>query len=133
MCRKKEKVAKEPTKPKEEALNWCMLFKYSTCCEKLIVTIGVIMSILGGALLPSIAVVMGKVVTNYDPGTDRDVMLSEIQKMITWMSVIIGCLWFFSYFQYAFMQHMAERLEFTLKILYLRAIMRQEPAYFEKR
>ena len=97
------KVDPAPAKPKAESLNWCHLFKYSTCCEKIIVGTGVVMAILGGALLPTVAIVMAKVVRSYDPDFGTANMLIEINTLVTFLSLVVAFLWFFAYFQYAFL------------------------------
>lgn len=50
-----------------------------------------------------------------------------------WIGILAASNWFAGYVQYAFLQHMAERLSFDLRSRYLRALLRQETAYFENR
>jgi ATP-binding cassette subfamily B (MDR/TAP) protein 1 len=40
--------------------------------------------------------------------------------------------WFFSYVGYAFYQHVAERVQFDLRMRYIDALLRQEVAFFER-
>ena len=89
------------------------------------------MSLIGGAVLPSFAIVLGRVITVYDKQATTEERETEIAELVKWEVAFVFILWFFGYFQYAFLQHMAERLSFDLRTKYLLSLMRQEPEYFE--
>jgi ABC-type multidrug transport system fused ATPase/permease subunit len=48
-------------------INYFHLFKYTDTCDKVLLGIGISMGIISGALMPSVAIVMGKVVSIFDP------------------------------------------------------------------
>ena len=87
-------------------------------------------SFLAGLLLPSIALVMGSVTGAFDPsnGTSINEIMGRLLKNILGVSAVI---WFFGYVQYAFMQQIAETIAIDLRGKYLRALLRQEVAFFE--
>jgi hypothetical protein len=104
-----EKKAEAP--PANKMLPFPKLFMFSSICDKTIVAFGFILAVTGGAVAPVMSLVFGKLID------------------ILGISII---LWTAGYFQYAFMQHMAEKLSFDLRSRYLRSLMNQETAYFEK-
>lgn len=90
------------------------------------------MGIAGGASAPVMSLVFGKLIDIFDPRkTDKEVS-KAFAELFWYILVIALVLWIAGYFQYAFMQHMAERLSFDLRSRYLRSLLRQETAYFEK-
>jgi len=75
---------------------------------------------------------MGNIIELFDPTATPDEVSEGIKRLLTNISIIAGVLWVTAYFQYAFLQHMSEKLSFTLRGKYLDSLMRQETAYFEK-
>ena len=43
------------------------LFKYSTCCQKFMVYVGLFAAFVAGAFVPSIAIIFGEIVIIFDP------------------------------------------------------------------
>lgn len=83
-------------------------------------------------MAPLMALIFGKLIDIFDPRkTDKEIakLFDALFWNILWISIV---LWVAGYFQYAFMQHMSERLSFDLRSRYLSALMKQETAYFEK-
>jgi len=129
-CAKKAKDPDAP--PPAKMISYFKLFKYSSCADKLLVAVGVLMAILSGAVLPAIAIVVTNVIDAFDP-QKTDEQMNEIIVSTLWIVLVFGSvLWVGGYFQYAFLQHMAEKLSFELRTRYLHSLMRQESAYFEK-
>lgn len=93
---------------------------------------GFLLAIVGGGVAPLMALIFGKLIDIFDPRkTDKEIakLFDALFWNILWISIV---LWVAGYFQYAFMQHMSERLSFDLRSRYLSALMKQETAYFEK-
>lgn len=123
----------QPGKPKkEDSIKFYELYRYCTPCEKLVAFIGCLSAVLSGATAPFVAVIMGNIIELFDPNATADQVSEGIKRLLTNISIISGVLWVTAYFQYAFLQHMSEKLSFTLRGRYLDSLMRQETAYFEK-
>ena len=91
------------------------------------------MAILGGVAAPLIALIFGELIEIFSPYSSEEEVNEAFRKLAMWIGIISAILGFTGYFQYAFLQHMAERLSFDLRSRYLRALLRQETAFFEKR
>jgi hypothetical protein len=89
-----------------------------------LVVVGCLFSITSGALLPTISIAMGRSIQMFDPNTDTSLIDEQIAWLVKFCCMMGGLLWFTGYFQYAFIQHMAEKLSFDLRTRYLRALMR---------
>jgi hypothetical protein len=64
-CGKKPKDPDAPPPPK--MISYFKLFKYSSCSDKLLIAIGVLMSFVSGAVLPAISIVVANVIDAFDP------------------------------------------------------------------
>jgi ABC-type multidrug transport system fused ATPase/permease subunit len=90
------------------------------------------MGVCGGAVAPLMSIVFGELIDIFDPRkTDAEISKAYGQLAI-WIGIISGVLWISGYFQYAFLQHMAEKLSFDLRSRYLRALLKQETEFFER-
>ena len=122
----------EPEKKEEKKISVSITKFWGTLrgSNRIILTLGVMASFLAGLLLPSIALVMGSVTGAFDPsnGTSINEIMGRLLKNILGVSAVI---WFFGYIQYAFMQQIAETIAIDLRGKYLRALLRQEVAFFE--
>jgi len=67
------------------------------------VLIGVICSILGGLILPSIAIIMGELIEIYDPYASEEQISDAMVYLIKVMAALASSIWVLSYMQYAFM------------------------------
>lgn len=74
---------------------------------------------------------MGNIIELFNPNATPDEVNEGIKILLTNISIIAGVQWITAYFQYAFLQHISEKLSFKLRGLYLDSLMRQETAYFE--
>lgn len=120
----------------EESSEGVSLFKFFSFLspyDKVLLIAGTISSLLAGAILPSISLIMGNVASAFTPGgqgaTD---IISEMNFIASYVILIATCLFIFSYFFFAFWQHLAENITSDLRQRYLRALLRQEVAFFEK-
>jgi ATP-binding cassette subfamily B (MDR/TAP) protein 1 len=128
----KGKTPGPPKAKKEDSIKFYELYRYCTPGEKLVAFIGCLSAILSGATAPFVAVIMGNIIELFDPTATADEVSEGIKRLLTNISIISGVLWITAYFQYAFLQHMSEKLSFTLRGKYLDSLMRQETAFFEK-
>jgi ATP-binding cassette subfamily B (MDR/TAP) protein 1 len=110
-------------------------FTYINGNDKTLLIIGTVTAILAGGLMPSISLIMGNVAAAFtetddsSSGTDIVGNMAEIASYV----ILIACsLFVFSYVFYAFWQHLAENIIEDLRKRYLKSLMRQEIAYFEK-
>jgi ABC-type multidrug transport system fused ATPase/permease subunit len=90
------------------------------------------MAILGGAVAPLMALIFGRLIDIFDPHKTDAELEDGMRELAMWIAIISGVLWISGYFQYAFLQHMAEKLSFDLRSRYLRALLKQETEYFER-
>ena len=98
----------------------------------MLVTWGLICSVISGAAAPFIAVVLGEIVEIFDPSNDVETIQDGIVSLFKVIAIISSVQWIFGYFQYACLQAAAERLSFDLRTLYLKSLLRQEPEFFER-
>lgn len=108
------------------------LFKYSTCCQKFTVYLGLFAAFVAGAFAPSIAIIFGEIVVIFDPNKSAEEVSDGIKTLFKLIGVLSGVQWVFGYMQYALMQASAERVSFDLRTRYLSALLKQETAFFEK-
>lgn len=109
-------------------------FKYISLQDKLLLTFGTISAILAGAILPSVSLIMGNVAnafTGGGGGGGSDI-ISNMSFIASYVVLIATSLFTFSYLFFAFWQHLAENIVTDLRKRYIRALMRQEIAFFEK-
>jgi len=97
-----------------------------------VVIVGIIAAMCGGLTSPAIAVVFGKVIDIFDPSRSTEEVSDAVLDLFKMIGVISAMLWVFGYLQYACMQSVAEKISFDLRTLYLRNLLRQETAFFEK-
>jgi len=56
----------------------------------------------------------------------------DISAVVKIVVIIAFCLFLFAYLFYAIWQQSAEKVTMKLKVMYLKALLQQEPEYFEK-
>lgn len=100
------------------------IMKYSSTKDKALAIFGVLFSVLAGLVAPTVSIVMGELIAIYDPRSTPDEINNGIEFLIKVICAISLTLWVFSYVQYAFMQHAAEKLAFELRFRYLNSLMR---------
>ena len=121
----------EPVKKEESiTLPLSKFFGILTGKNKIMLVIGLFSSLMAGILMPSISVVMGSVTGSFEPNNEKsiDEIMGDLIKKIIAVAMV---LWFFGYVQYAFMQQLAEIIAIDLRGKYLRALLKQEIAFFE--
>jgi len=101
----KKPAAGPPKRPSTKMINYFHLFKFSSRGDKCLLGIGIAMGLISGCLMPSVAIVMGKVVAIFDPRLGTEKMYEEIIGMLKFVAVFGSLLWFCGYFSYAFLAH----------------------------
>jgi ATP-binding cassette subfamily B (MDR/TAP) protein 1 len=92
--------------------------------------IGFLSAIITGLMMPSLAIIMGEVISTFDPGNGSSI--SDIMKqLLGTVLAIAAILWFNGYVYFAFFQQLAEIIAIDLRGKYLRSLMVQEVAFFE--
>ena len=110
-------------------------FTYITLYDKLLLSVGMLSAICAGAILPSISLIMGNVATAFSGGDDQQSgsdIISDMSYIASYVVLIATSLFVFSYLFFSFFQHLAENIITDLRKRYIRALMRQEIAFFEK-
>jgi len=108
-------------------------FEHNSRKDNIMMTIGTISAIIAGLFLPSISLIMGSIANNFGDGdidpSEMSELVAQTSKLVILVSVVI---FVFGYIFFAFWQHLAENISLNLRKLYLRALLNQEVAYFEK-
>ena len=108
------------------------LYKFSSSWDKFVFRCGLFFSFAAGAVLPTYAIVLGKIVEIFDPMLDDETRHDMIFDFIWVILLICVATYVTSYLGYALLQISAERLSFKLRAKYLSALMKQEVAFFEE-
>jgi len=96
-------------------------------------TIGTIAAIIAGLFLPSIALIMGSIAQNFgDSGLSPSDMSEVIASTSKWVALVAGVILVFSYIFFAYWQVLAENISLNLRKIYLKSLLNQEIAYFER-
>ena len=109
-------------------------FTYLSGYDKLLLFIGSLAAIIAGGILPSVSLIMGNVASAFSEGSSGDSgdIISNMSEIASYVIMISVTAFLFSYMFFAFWQHLAENIVTDLRRRYIRALMRQEIAYFEK-
>ena len=89
-------------------------------------------AIIAGAILPSVSLIMGNVATAFTGDSSGGDIISNMSFISSYVVLIATSLFVFSYLFFAFWQHLAENIVTDLRRRYIRALMRQEIAFFEQ-
>ena len=94
--------------------------------EKFYFAIGLMGAIVGGGLVPAVAFVMGDVTDSFNPQHGFEELLDKMKDSAIFITILAGCIWIFSYFYYAFWQHLAENITSALRERYMSSLLKQE-------
>ena len=117
---------------KKEMIPLNKFFTYMTGKDKVLLVIGGVSAVIAGAIVPCMAIAMGEITNTFDPRVAPDEVLDQMAKITLYICLVGIGSWVFGYIYYAFWQHLAQNISFDLRSRYLKAILRQEVAYFEK-
>ena len=98
---KKSETPGAPPQIIPQRISFFKLFRYSGCCQKTLVTIGILSSVISGAAAPTIAIVFGEIVGIFNPTNTDEEINDGIIKLIKLIGVLCAILWVFGYLQYA--------------------------------
>lgn len=107
------------------------MLSYMKLTTRVLWLIGAFCSALTGLALPSFAVVFGEVVKTFDPTNAQtldDLMVTLLKQIL----IIAAIIWVIAYMNFALLQQSAEKLTIRLRGMYLKSLLKQEVAFFEK-
>ena len=130
-----EKVTKKTTeyedeqKKKQETVSYSkILLTFADGTDIAYLTVGWIASIVTGVAMPSFVFLFGNIVDDYASADDLVHAISKIAVEFTLIGVGV---WITSYFYYAMLVIMAERIGRSTKVAYLKSILQQEVGWFD--
>ena len=92
--------------------------------------IGLVSALLCGILQPGMSLVLGSVTDAFNPKNKSSI--EDIMLDLLWKIIVLGlAVWITAYIYYSLMQQLAEIIAIDLRGKYLRALMKQEVAFFE--
>ena len=118
----------------EKPISFFQFFKYLSVHDKCLLYIGTAASIIAGMILPSISLIMGNVTAAFTGGggASHQAIIDEMNFIASYVIMISVGLFITSYIFFAFWSNLAENIVIDLRKRYMKALMRQEIAFFEK-
>lgn len=114
-------------------INFHRFFEYNSRKDNIMLFVGTVAAMIAGVFMPSIALIMGTIATNFgDTGVSPEDISEIIGTVSKYVAAIAIIIYVFSYIFFAFWQHLAENISLNLRKIYLEALLNQEIAYFEK-
>lgn len=99
--------------------------------NKIYLFIGLVSALCCGILQPGMSLVLGSVTDAFNP--QNKASIESIMLDLLWKIIVLGiAVWVTAYIYYSLMQQLAETIAIDLRGKYLRALMKQEVAYFEQ-
>ena len=130
--KKKEKENITSAKdPQLQMIPISYFFRFLSVKERIMMYIGNLSAVIAGVLMPSIAILMGEIINDFNPNNPKTLLLNKLSTLAIWISVIGIIGWIFTYIFFAFWQHLAENISFDLRRRFLDKLLTQEIAYFE--
>jgi ABC transporter transmembrane region len=80
-------------------------------------------AIISGVLTPAVSIVMGDILTVFNPSSAESELLNQMSNLTIYISIVGAIQWFFCYAMFAFWQHLAENISYDLRSKYLRALL----------
>ena len=108
-----------------------MVTKFADGTDKALFGVGIVASIITGLGLPSFVFLFGDIINTFGDPQHPDKMIKAINTIALEMTIIGLIIWFFSYFYFAFLVILSERIGQKTKVAYLRAILRQDITWFD--
>jgi len=116
-----------------KAIAFHRFFEHNSRRDNVMMAVGTIAAIIAGLFLPSIALIMGSIASNFgDDGLDPADMSEVIANTSKWVALVAAVIMIFSYIFFSFWQCLAENISLNLRKMYLKALLNQEVAYFER-
>ena len=123
-----------PSGPETETatISFFKFFKYLSPADKALLYIGTAAAILAGMILPSISLIMGNVTAAFTDGSSHESIIDTMNFIASYVVMISVALFITSYIFFSFWSHLAENIVIDLRKRYMKALMKQEIAFFEK-
>ena len=94
--------------------------------------LGLLSSLLGGAVVPFVSVILGYIVKMFDPDLTKEETYQMLLDFLWFMILICVLTFVTAYLGYTLMQTSAERVSFRLRAKYLSGLLKQEIEFFER-
>ncbi|KAL0914305.1 hypothetical protein M5K25_014641 [Dendrobium thyrsiflorum] len=108
------------------------LFSFADSTDIILMTLGVAGALANGATMPLLTVIIGSLINSFAEDQDIDQMVHRVSKVclsIVYLAIGAG---FTSFFQVTCWMVTGERQSARIRNLYLRALLKQEIAFFDK-
>lgn len=130
--KKKPEVVEEKKEEEEEieSIAFSKFFSVLERKDKFKVAFAIMSALISGVLFPSFALVMGGIFGSFRPGNEGQLSQSILEIIIPCCGVFVA-LWFFASVYYYMFRNIAEKITYELRTRYLKALMKQEVAFFE--
>ncbi|CAB4426820.1 unnamed protein product [Rhizophagus irregularis] len=132
----KEKILNEQVKIERTKATYWQLYRFASKRDWLIMIIGTIFAIISGAAIPITTVIFGEMInyfTNFQKGQISNANFLDKVNYYALFFVYLAIIVFFSTYIYmAAWVYTGERLTRQIRERYLRSILRQNVAYFDK-
>ncbi|RIB08975.1 ABC transporter type 1, transmembrane domain-containing protein [Gigaspora rosea] len=131
-----ERILKDQISVTERKISYFTLYRFATKLDWIIMFIGLVFSMAAGSTLPTIALLLGLMIDSFTNVKIHTVSTDEFSEKVNFVSlelvyVAIG-MFVASYIATATWVYTGERIARQIREQYLRAILRQNIAYFDK-
>ena len=99
--------------------------------DMLLMYIGWFSAMVTGCGMPSFVFLIGNVIDSFKPTTSVEDTIATINQMSLIFTCVGIAVWIFSYFMYSLLLLFSERVVKKTRTKYLKAILRQESAWFD--
>lgn len=119
----------------DEEVKTISVFKFYSILpidQKVMLFFGAMIAFACGLFMPSIALIFGAITATYDPKNTPEQVNEKMSETIKLVAIAAFTIWLLGYIYYSFMQSVAERVTMQMRSMYLRALFKQEVAFFER-
>lgn len=119
----------------DEEVKTISVFKFYSILpidQKIMLAFGTMIAFACGLFMPSIALIFGAITATYDPKNTPEQVSEKMTETIKLVAIAAFIIWLLGYIYYSFMQSVAERVTMQMRSMYLRALLKQEVAFFER-
>ena len=115
-----------------EMIPFTYFFRFCTVKDKIMLAIGSVSVLLAGGFMPVVALFLGGLLESMGPGVPAYSTFTQISWACKWI-MVIGCGELAAgYLYYAMWSHVAANITLDLRVRYVRKLLVQEVAFFEK-
>jgi ATP-binding cassette subfamily B (MDR/TAP) protein 1 len=107
-------------------------FRFCGTRDKLMLAAGTVAVILAGGFIPALSLFLGTLLESLGPGSTGESTYNTMRWVCKWI-MVIGCgELLVGYLYYALWSHVAANITYDLRVRYVRQLLVQEIAFFEK-